>query len=100
MTDIQKLCSEFETAIVAAVRRQLIAEVTVKMGGFAGLVGLVPNPVPPKKHRRKGPIQLCPVRNCSRRAAPVFGMVCAKHKDLPKATIRKYREQRRARKAK
>jgi hypothetical protein len=30
----------------------------------------------------------------------VFGMVCAKHKDLPKTTIRKYREQRRAKKAK
>jgi hypothetical protein len=26
-------------------------------------------------------------------------MVCSKHKDLPKATIKKYREQRRARKA-
>jgi hypothetical protein len=27
-------------------------------------------------------------------------MVCAKHKDLPKAAIKKYREQRRAKKAK
>ena len=34
------------------------------------------------------------------RAAPVFGMVCAKHKDLPKAEIKKHREQRRAQKAK
>jgi len=30
----------------------------------------------------------------------VFGMVCAKHKDLPKAEIKKYREARRAAKAK
>jgi hypothetical protein len=52
-----------------------------------------------RAQRRKGPIQLCPVPGCKERAAPVFGMVCAKHKDLPKATIKKYREQRRARKA-
>jgi hypothetical protein len=51
------------------------------------------------RQRRKGPIQLCPVPGCSNRAAPVFGMVCSKHKDLPKATIKKYREQRRAKKA-
>jgi hypothetical protein len=50
------------------------------------------------RKRRKGPIQLCPVPGCKNRAAPVFGMVCAKHKDLPKATIKKYREQRRAKK--
>jgi hypothetical protein len=48
--------------------------------------------------RRKGPIQLCPVPGCKNRAAPVFGMVCAKHKDLPKALIKKYREARRAKK--
>jgi hypothetical protein len=52
-----------------------------------------------RRQRRKGPIQLCPVPGCTNRAAPVFGMVCSKHKDLPKATIKKYREQRRAKKA-
>ncbi len=52
------------------------------------------------RKRRKGPIQLCPVPGCSNRAAPVFGMVCAKHKDLPKAEIKKFREQRRAQKKK
>jgi hypothetical protein len=52
------------------------------------------------RKRRKGPIQLCPVPGCQNRAAPVFGMVCAKHKDLPKAAIKKYREQRRAQKLK
>ena len=52
------------------------------------------------RKRRKGPIQLCPVPGCKERAAPVFGMVCAKHKDLPKSEIKKYREQRRAQKAK
>ncbi|HET6146354.1 MAG TPA: hypothetical protein VFH68_02395 [Polyangia bacterium] len=52
------------------------------------------------RKRRKAPIQLCPVPGCTNRAAPVFGMVCAKHKDLPKAEIRKYREARRARRNK
>jgi hypothetical protein len=52
------------------------------------------------RKRRKGPIQLCPVPGCSNRAAPVFGMVCAKHKDLPKAEIKKHREARRAQKQK
>jgi hypothetical protein len=51
---------------------------------------------PPGKRRRKAPIQLCPVPGCTNRAAPVFGMVCSKHKGLPKAEIRKFREARRA----
>jgi hypothetical protein len=50
--------------------------------------------------RKKPPLQLCPVPGCKNAAAPVFGMVCAKHRDLPKATIKKYREARRARKLK
>src|SRR5262249_14491671 len=32
-----------------------------------------------KKPRKKPPIQLCPVPGCTERAAPIFGMVCAKH---------------------
>ncbi len=32
---------------------------------------------------------------CKNAAAPVFGMVCKEHKNLAKATIKKYREQRR-----
>ena len=48
----------------------------------------------------KRPKQLCPVPGCTNPAAPVFGMVCAKHKDLPKAQIKKYREARRAKKTK
>lgn len=41
------------------------------------------------------PKQLCPVPSCKNPAAPVFGMVCAKHKDIPKGKIREYREARR-----
>jgi hypothetical protein len=52
----------------------------------------------PKKARKKMPPQLCPVPGCKNKAAPVFGMVCAKHKDVPKAKIKKYREARKAKK--
>ena len=53
-----------------------------------------------KKARKKGPRQLCPVPGCKNPAAPVFGMVCANHKDVAKSKIRKYREARRAKKLK
>ena len=49
--------------------------------------------------RKKAPRQLCPVPGCKNTAAPIFGMVCAKHKDVAKSKIRKYREARRAKKA-
>jgi hypothetical protein len=51
-----------------------------------------------KKARKKAPRQLCPVPGCKNPSAPIFGMVCAKHKDLPKAKIKAYREARRAKK--
>ena len=54
----------------------------------------------PKKPRKKAPRQLCPVPGCKNPAAPVYGMVCKDHKDVPKAKIKKYREARRAKKAK
>ena len=50
--------------------------------------------------RKKAPKQLCPVPGCKNPAAPVFGMVCAKHKDVAKTKIKKYREARRAKKQK
>jgi hypothetical protein len=51
-----------------------------------------------KKARKKLPRQLCPVPGCTNPAAPVFGMVCAKHKDVAKSKIKKYREARKAKK--
>lgn len=48
--------------------------------------------------RRKAPMQLCPVPRCKNPAAPIFGMVCKKHKDLPKAQIAKFRAERKAKK--
>jgi hypothetical protein len=53
-----------------------------------------------KKARKKPPRQLCPVPGCKNPAAPVFGMVCAKHKDVAKSKIKKFREARRAKKEK
>jgi hypothetical protein len=50
--------------------------------------------------RKKAPKQLCPVPGCKNPAAPVFGMVCAKHKDIAKSKVKKYREARRAKKMK
>jgi hypothetical protein len=47
---------------------------------------------------KKPPKQFCPVPGCKNPAAPVFGMVCAKHKDVAKAKIKKYREARKAKK--
>ena len=49
-----------------------------------------------KKARRKGPRPLCPVPGCKNPAAPVLRMVCANHKGIDE--IKKYREQRRAKK--
>ncbi len=50
--------------------------------------------------RKKAPRQLCPVPGCKNPAAPIFGMVCAKHKDVAKSKIKKYREARKAKKLK
>jgi hypothetical protein len=90
---VDKLSSMIEGEVVSRAREAALnaldgrGSVTVRGGVIV-------------RKRRKGPIQLCPVPGCENRAAPVFGMVCAKHKDLPKAAIKKYREARRAKKAK
>jgi len=41
--------------------------------------------------KRRRPKQFCPVPYCRNVAAPIFGMVCAKHKDVPKSKVKKYR---------
>jgi hypothetical protein len=52
----------------------------------------------PPKARKKMPPQFCPVPGCKNKAAPVFGMVCAEHKDVAKSKIKQYREERKAKK--
>jgi hypothetical protein len=57
-------------------------------------------PATTKKPRKKMPPQFCPVPGCKNKAAPIFGMVCSKHKDVAKSKIKKYREARKAKKLK
>jgi len=98
--DIRELVAEFTERLHAAVDQISVARARdavmhalgEKRGrlpkGMAAILG--------RKPRRKGPRQLCPVPGCQNPAAPVFGMVCAQHKDVPKSKIKQYREARRA----
>jgi hypothetical protein len=107
-TDIRSLVEGFVTQIVAAVEadsvRRLQHAVTAAFVGAGagaaprrGRATLGPAALAPAPARR--PKQLCPVPGCKGVAAPVFGMVCAQHRDVPKAKIAEYRAQRRAAKA-
>jgi hypothetical protein len=105
-TDIQDLVQQFVDSLSSLIEQDTVSRardaVMTAFGGHApaGVVHGAGKLAGGGRKRRKGPIQLCPVPGCSNRAAPVFGMVCSKHKDLPKAENKKYREQRRAQKAK
>jgi hypothetical protein len=104
-TDIRSIVEEFVNQVVAAVEADSVARVQEAVAAAFGN-GALPSRRPgraalgavaaPVRHRPK---QLCPVPGCTGVAAPVFGMVCAKHKDVPKAKIKEYRAQRRAAKA-
>jgi hypothetical protein len=107
---ISDLVSEFADQLTRVVEAEATERardaVLAAVGGRPSARGASPAGVrrgpgrPPGRARKKPPIQYCPVPGCKNRAAPVFGMVCAQHKDLPKAKIKKYREQRRAQKQK
>jgi hypothetical protein len=100
---VSRLSSLIEQDAVTRARTVVLSAFGVGAGGGRRGPGRPPasafQSAVARSQRRKGPIQLCPVPGCKERAAPVFGMVCAKHKDVPKATIKKYREARRAKKA-
>jgi hypothetical protein len=114
MSELQKIVDTFTSELAAMIEAQATAQARAAvLAAFSGGAapakrrGRPPNalraaaaPVPAKhkKARKKAPLQLCPVPGCKNPAAPVFGMVCAKHKDLPKAKIKKFREARRAQK--
>ncbi len=107
-TNIRSMVEGFVNQIVAAVeadsvrRVQEVVSAALANGSVpAGRVGRAamagaPLAAAPVRHRPK---QFCPVPGCTGVAAPVFGMVCAKHKDMPKAKIQEFRAQRRAAKA-
>jgi hypothetical protein len=105
---ISSLTEAFARQLASVVEQAAAARIqSAILGGFGGSLPSVRGPGRPPKNaiaalpafavpRKKAPKQLCPVPGCKNPAAPVFGMVCAKHKDLPKAKIKKYREDRRA----
>jgi hypothetical protein len=101
-TDIRSLVEEFVNQIVDAVEAESVRRVQLAVVAAFGSGAVAPRrpgrPALAAPVRRR-PKQLCPVPNCTGVAAPVFGMVCAKHKDVPKAKIKEYRVARRAAKA-
>jgi len=111
-SDIQDVVQQFVDSLSSLIEQDAVSrarDAVLQAFGIRAPVGASPRGTGQVKaavagrvgrKRRKGPIQLCPVPGCSNRAAPVFGMVCSKHKDLPKADIKKYREARRAQKQK
>lgn len=100
-SDLQEVVQQFVDRVSSIIEQEVVSrarEAALSALDGRGSVSVRGGVVVRK--RRKGPIQLCPVPGCGNRAAPVFGMVCAKHKDLPKAAIKKYRDARRAKKLK
>jgi hypothetical protein len=109
--NIQFLVDNFVKQIVATVEGaaagRVQAAVTAALGAGSALAlprrrgrpaktaHLAPVVAPSKRR----PKQLCPVPGCTGLAAPVFGMVCSKHKNVSKTLVKKYRAQRRAAKA-
>jgi len=111
--DIRTLVQNFVTSLVAAVEQTTTQRIQAAlMSGVNGAPVRRGPGRPPKnplfsttalaaisRPAKKRPKQLCPVPGCKNPAAPVFGMVCSKHKDVPKSKIKEYREARRKGKA-
>lgn len=101
MSTVETLVEEFTSRLGALLESQTLerARLAVASAFGGGRLGR-----PPKlsgaafggTSRKRPPRQLCPVPGCKNPAAPIFGMVCAEHKDVAKAKIKKYREARRA----
>jgi hypothetical protein len=110
MTELQSVIANFTAQITALVDAQATEQARSVVFAALGADGHAPKrrgrppkalaaaPALAKKVRKKAPVQLCPVPGCKNPAAPIFGMVCAKHKDLPKTKIKQFREARKAKK--
>jgi hypothetical protein len=105
---IEQFVKQIVTTVEAATAQRVQTAIVSALGNGGGVFprrrGRPPkNPLfsaallAPVRPRAK---QLCPVPGCTNPAAPVFGMVCAQHKDVAKAKIKQYRAARRAAKAK
>jgi hypothetical protein len=108
MRNIRAILESFTKQLTAIIEASVLERARAKMLTAFGDSDFVSRRGgrPPKalgditRPRKKAPVQLCPVPGCKNPAAPIFGMVCSKHKDLPKAKIKKYREARRLAKLK
>jgi hypothetical protein len=104
MTDLQRLLDSFVTQLTLLVESETMerARTAVTIAFGRRKPGRPPNVLSlmtARRARKKAPLQLCPVPGCKNPAAPVFGMVCAEHKNVAKAKIKKYRAARKAAKA-
>jgi hypothetical protein len=103
MSDIRSLVENFTNQLTALVEGQALDRARAVVESALGVrppgrpAKISPIAIA-KKARKKPPKQFCPVPGCKNPAALVFGMVCAKHKDVAKAKIKKYREARKAKK--
>lgn len=97
MQNVQSLVESFVKQLVLTVEREVTERARASLEDAFGNGS---NGTRLMRTRRRLPRQLCPVPGCKNTAAPVFGMVCAKHKDVPKTQIAKYRDARRAKKLK
>jgi hypothetical protein len=101
MTNVRSLIENFTDQLTALVERQALDQARAAVESALGVrrPGRPTKTTPlaiDKPARKKPPKQFCPVPGCKNPAAPVFGMVCAKHKDVAKTKIKKYREARKA----
>jgi hypothetical protein len=105
---IRNLVTSFVSQLVTAIEADIARRVQqVMSSAFSGGAVVKRGPGRPPRNAmlpmaalslapvRRRPRQLCPVPGCKGVAAPVFGMVCVEHKDLPKSQIKKYRAERR-----
>jgi hypothetical protein len=95
--EIRSLIEDFTARLGSLIEHQVIDRARAAVDAALGNVG-ASSRTSSGKTRKKPPRQLCPVLGCKSTAAPVYGMVCAKHKDVSKAKIKKYREARRVKK--
>ena len=110
-SNIKTLVETFVNQIVAAVESDSVRRVQqAVVAAFSGNAMPVARPGRPARSLgsvapavaspiKRRPKQFCPVPGCTGVAAPVFGMVCADHKDMPKAKIKEYRALRKAAKS-
>ena len=90
----EQFIADLELVIVAR-KAQLV---TGALGRIGPLALPLANVLPFARPRKKAAAQLCPAPGCTSRAAPAYGMLCAGHKDAPRATVKAWRAARRLRK--